>query len=872
MKKLAILFALVPCLVFGQINDNFESGSLTDWDSYYMDRWEADTTGAINGEYSLRHIFDNPDAGTDYIGRELKNLHADEGPITWSFKIKYNYNPSTGNNWSVWLVSDSSPLSFVENADARSGFALGVNLSGSDDTLRLWRIENGNKTVIVNSGVNWEKNIGTNSVASINVERDIDGIWNLSVDTAGGTVFSHGAGGGMVGLGWFVVEYKYTKTGDMLLWMDDITLNGVFYADTIAPRIDTVIVADRNKLVVVFSEPVDQNRFFTENIFIGANDNNVGSTIFLTPQSVELTFQKEFLNKSTNTLEIGDLTDVAGNRASLQQYNIFPVWADLADVIITEIMADPSPPVGLPETEYIEIYNASEYNFNLSGWKVYVNKNSVSLPDKELKSGQYSILCHNKDTIAMTNYGDVTGLTSFPTIPNDGGIILLSDNYGNLIHGVDYSADYYHSNLKFSGGWSLEIIDTDYPFYDNNWSASHSSTGGTPGLANSIASDNPDTNFIGLTNVFPTDKRTITINFSEPVFEIGITGYLECGDLTFISITPTDSLRKRYTTTLTEDLEPGKIYSLCISDKVVDHAGNMATNYEFTFGLPFPAERNDLIFNELLFNPFIDEPDFLEFYNLSEHPLDLSRLKLASIDTDKGDTSTVVNLYPSQMCLMPGSYIVVTTDPTTLVNRYPESDPERIFKVPSLPSMPDKEGHLLLLTDHLEFIDEAIYTDKMHFSLLAETEGISLEKIRPELPSNESSSWHSAAESVGFGTPGRTNSVYNEGIQGQEETIKLSSTRITPDNDGYEDILELSFSLPTIGNVVSVSIYSETGKLVHKLANNMTMENGAVLFWDGTVSNGRLATSGIYIIHIEILSGNGRREDIKKVCTIIRNH
>ena len=297
----------------------------------------------------------------------------------------------------------------------------------------------------------------------------------------------------------------------------------------------------------------------------------------------------------------------------------------------------------------------------------------------------------------------------------------------------------------------------------------------------------------------------------------------------------------------------------------------MATKYEFIFGLPFPVERGDLVFNELLFNPFIDEPDFLEFYNIAEHPLDLSRMKLSSIDTDSGDTSKDVALYPSQICLMPGSYFVVTTDPAKLVNRYPESDPERIFKVPSLPSMPDKEGHLLLLTDHLEFIDEVIYTDKMHFSLLAETEGISLEKIKPNLPSNKSSSWHSAAESVGFATPGRANSVYNEGISEQEEIVKLSSTRITPDNAGYEDILELSFSLPTIGNVVSVSIYSETGKLVHRLANNITMEDGTVIFWDGTITNGGLATNGIYIIHIEILSGNGRRTDIKKVCTVIRN-
>jgi len=42
----------------------------------------------------------------------------------------------------------------------------------------------------------------------------------------------------------------------------------------------------------------------------------------------------------------------------------------------------------------------------------------------------------------------------------------------------------------------------------------------------------------------------------------------------------------------------------------------------------------------------------------------------------------------------------------------------------------------------------------MHYSLLKGNEGISLEKIRPDLPSDESMNWHSASESVGWGTPG----------------------------------------------------------------------------------------------------------------------
>ena len=51
----------------------------------------------------------------------------------------------------------------------------------------------------------------------------------------------------------------------------------------------------------------------------------------------------------------------------------FLSWAQTAerfDVVITEIMADPSPVVGLPNAEFIEVKNVSSTPFNLNGWKI----------------------------------------------------------------------------------------------------------------------------------------------------------------------------------------------------------------------------------------------------------------------------------------------------------------------------------------------------------------------------------------------------------------------------------------------------------------------------------------------------------------------
>jgi hypothetical protein len=48
-----------------------------------------------------------------------------------------------------------------------------------------------------------------------------------------------------------------------------------------------------------------------------------------------------------------------------------PVPPSFKDIVFTEIFADPSPRVELPETEYLELFNRSNNTYNLSGWKLF---------------------------------------------------------------------------------------------------------------------------------------------------------------------------------------------------------------------------------------------------------------------------------------------------------------------------------------------------------------------------------------------------------------------------------------------------------------------------------------------------------------------
>ncbi|MBI5011168.1 MAG: hypothetical protein HZB98_16270, partial [Bacteroidia bacterium] len=113
MKKVILLLMLLPYMAAGQVSVNFENGVPDIWVQSTPNRWSADTAGAISGRFSLHHSFDNPESGSDRIGVPLTDIHADEGVTKWSFVIRHGYDPSSSNNWSVFLMSDVSPVTIA---------------------------------------------------------------------------------------------------------------------------------------------------------------------------------------------------------------------------------------------------------------------------------------------------------------------------------------------------------------------------------------------------------------------------------------------------------------------------------------------------------------------------------------------------------------------------------------------------------------------------------------------------------------------------------------------------------------------------------------------------------------------------------------
>src|SRR5690606_26887690 len=118
-------------------------------------------------------------------------------------------------------------------------------------------------------------------------------------------------------------------------------------------------------------------------------------------------------------------------------------------------------------------------------------------------------------------------------------------------------------------------------------------------------------------------------------------------------------------------------------------------------------------------------------------------------------------------------------------------NPNSFVKMPKFPSYNNDAGTVVLLSDNV-LIDQLYYVENMHFPLIKDPEGVSLERSSFTVNTNEPGNFRSAAASVGFATPGYKNSQYIEAVSEVEE-LQLVSETFSPDNDGFEDALQVLY-------------------------------------------------------------------------------
>jgi hypothetical protein len=184
-----------------------------------------------------------------------------------------------------------------------------------------------------------------------------------------------------------------------------------------------------------------------------------------------------------------------------------------------------------------------------------------------------------------------------------------------------------------------------------------------------------------------------------------------------------------------------------------------------------------------------------------------------------------------------------------------------------MPAFNDDEDSVLIFYSDKKALDLFTYSSDYHFSLLDNDEGVSLERIDFEVPTNDPDSWQSAASSVGFATPGLPNSQ----LQGNHEKkgeITIDPKVFFPDNTGQDDFARITYELNHVGSFANILVFNSQGIPVKILGENELLSTRGFVTWDGTTNSGQLAGVGYYIIWFEIFDANGNKEVMKETVVL----
>lgn len=530
------------------------------------------------------------------------------------------------------------------------------------------------------------------------------------------------------------------------------------------------------------------------------------------------------------------------------------------DLIITEIMADPTPTKGLPEKEYIELYNRSEKSINLNQFVLFYNTTSVRFPNVSIQPKEYLIVTHRNNTAEFQAYGNVIGLNNF-SLNNAGSTLIIKDNRNTTLFSVTYTDKWYTPNKN--QGYALEMIDTDFACVETgNWVSSEAALQGTPGKENSVKASQPDLTPPTLLRYELENVSTIKLIFSEKLDSLSAisnVAYLLDKSLTIQKISIESPQNQFLTLTLASPLQDNTLYTLTAKN-IADCSGNVLKEAQLTIGNTKPADSSDVVINEILFHPRSGGEDFVEIYNRSDKFISLKDWALANVDA-AGTMANNRTISNTNFILPPKQFLVLSRNATTIKNQYFKAVGENILEMASLPSFPNEKGTVMLLDANKRVFDRFDYSEDLHHALIDDKAGVSLEKTDYNVPSSQLSNWHSAAASEGYATPGYSNSQIIP--LSTKVSFTIEPEIFTPDSDGIDDLAQLNFKLDTHGYIANVYIFDINGRMLKQLAQNQLLGTNDIIIWDGKSGNNDIVAVGYYIILAELFNTSGQKHELK---------
>lgn len=536
-------------------------------------------------------------------------------------------------------------------------------------------------------------------------------------------------------------------------------------------------------------------------------------------------------------------------------------------IIINEVMF--APPGDMPE--WIELYNNSAASISISQWKISDNglsRTTIAQGSPLIPPQTYCVVASDSSFI---NFFPVTApvfVASFSALNNTTpDAVVIYDERGSIMDSV-----YYRQSWGGLDGNSLQRFD----FFGSSSDSLNWRTGSpNPGVENLYARKEIDAEVKNISTVKIANGIQIFVTIFNPGRQIlnGLTvkfyhdknrdstaQEIELIDSSGAStIQPLDSITLQYNWNVQIQGKQSIIATVVTANDMRFENNSRQTIAKNNFA------AQTLVINEIMYEPIPDKSEFVELFNRSTDTIDIAEWKLMDQPSSTG-SRTIIPLSLQTTLVPPNGFVLIASD-SSIVTQFPLLGTNNIIINGSLSL--SNSGEDLVLVDLTDTpIDSVRYSPLWHLKNISSS-GRSLERINPNISSNDARNWSSSVSPIGS-TPAGSNSIFTRSIV-QHSSLQLSPNPFSPDNDGFEDFLTINYSLPSNSAMIRVRIYDVTGRLIRRLAQNEPSASTGSIVWNGMDDDGNRVRIGMYIILFEALDNfGGTAKTMKDVAVVGR--
>lgn len=815
------------------LNDNF--------DIFPGDDWSGDTDffrkELFKGLSSLRQSGDSG-RGTNFLTRESIVTYGE-----WEFSVHFDgFATSNQNRAWVWLS--------VDQAVNPTGFAVRIGENGSQKHVRIYELRGSSTQIeILRSVETMPENVES---VFVNVHHTPDGTWRLGTKYEMGSEYNWTETDyviqGNIGGKWFGLNSMFTST------RSDKFLFGPILIKKYPIFLKRLEVSSRNSLILHFSENIEPGFLTPVNVEIPGYSGSIH--LEYQHEQVHLILSESLPGGQWPLLLKGLIDESISYHLDdlILEFNIFEE-PGLFDVVINEFT--PRPSAGNDE-RFIELFNRSEKHIDLDGWQFGRQNQAVTLRSSRsdgllLKPGGIALF---GPSVSGLSSNDTTLLIdmNIPVLGRTTDHIWLKSNGNTLIDSIRYDNKW---STRMVDGKSLQRRNPNYASMDPaNWDSNE--THHSAGIINSNFDDTPITpNFLASV----VSNNSIHVYFDRFVRITGDTKIIAKGNLiTDYDYSPWTGneivLKPNDMTWLNKNPAHIEIMNLHHFDRPVD--------FHIFEEISQPATHGSLIINEIMYQPlqdryasFGDQSEYIELLNMMPYKVSLSNVFIRDTKDKNGIYRAWVPENHSYWSIEANDYAVIFPD--TAKNRDQMRLPQ-FFGIEDTPYWARVDRSTLGLTasgrgvyiesSDIGSIDSVYYTPDWHHPLIRDPRGISLERVFTN-SAHRKPVWTSSADYLG-GTPGRMNSARfvteNSDIK---PGLSLTPNPFSPDNDAYNDYLQIRIDLDHPGYMLKIRVFDRYGKKIKDLTGDEISGNEFITWWDGLDNNNNLSSTGVYVVHVE---------------------